>query len=49
VDDDRRSWSIVPDMLVAIEKEVNSSARRVTMRWRLWLACQPQQYGKSAQ
>jgi hypothetical protein len=33
MDDNRHSWNIIPDVLVAIEKEGNSSARRITTRW----------------
>jgi hypothetical protein len=29
MDDHRHSWNIIPDVLVAIEKEGNSSARRI--------------------
>jgi hypothetical protein len=32
VDDNRHSWNIIPDVLVAIEEEGNSSARRITTR-----------------
>jgi hypothetical protein len=34
MDDNRHSWDIIPDVLVAIEKEGNSSARRISYgRW----------------
>jgi hypothetical protein len=32
MDDNRHSWNIISDMLVAIEKEGNSSAGRITTR-----------------
>jgi hypothetical protein len=30
MDDNRHSWNIIPDVLVAIKKEGNSSARRIS-------------------
>jgi hypothetical protein len=30
MDDNRHSWNIIPDVLVAIEKEGFSSARRIS-------------------